>query len=105
MEMGGSGQGSTTSGFPRRGQEGNALPRPPARHDRFRRVRLQGPDQLTVRHNVASFDRLWKQIRQETGTRWHVEPSLYMAPKVSGDWGQNWADPNMRMLQFSVVRE
>ncbi len=66
---------------------------------------LQGPDQLTFRHNVESFGRLWKQVGQETGTHWHVDASLYMAPEVSGNRGQSWADPNMRMIQFSVVRE
>jgi len=66
---------------------------------------LQGPNQLTFRHNVKSFDLLWKQVRQETGTHWHVKASLYMAPEVSGNRDQSWADPNMRMLQFNVVRE
>lgn len=46
---------------------------------------LQGPDQLTFRHNVESFDWLWKKVGQEMGTHWHVEASLYMAPEVSGN--------------------
>ena len=66
---------------------------------------LMGPNQLTFRHNVESFVRLWDQVGQQTGTHWHVDASLYMAPEVSGNRGQSWADPNMRMLQFSVVRE
>ena len=66
---------------------------------------LQSPTQLTFRHNVDSFTELWKVVGEETGTRWQVEASLYMGPEVSKNKNQDWADPNMRMMQFSVVRD
>ena len=66
---------------------------------------LQGPKQLAFRHNVESLKEFWKQVGEETESEWKIEATLYMAPEVSKNTGQAWADPNMRMIQFSVVRE
>jgi hypothetical protein len=57
------------------------------------------------RHDVASFERLWKQVASETNSKWSVEASLYEGGLLAMNKGQKWAAPNMRMILFTVTRE
>lgn len=53
---------------------------------------------VSFRHNLESFDKLWKEIGQKTGTEWKVE-SQYM--DVRRDWTK---DPKTTAIIFEVSR-
>lgn len=57
----------------------------------------------SYRHDVSSFERLWQEVEQTTGSRWNVRAELDMGLGV-GDGKRKWDDPNSRRLYFEVVR-
>lgn len=57
------------------------------------------------RHDVASFEKLWKQIGDEVGCRWRIEASLDNSDFLAKNKGNAWSEPNMRMIIFTVTRE
>lgn len=51
------------------------------------------------RHNVQSFEKMWREVGDLTGTKWKVEAVLYDLEKdLEGD-------PGMRRIRFAVFRE
>ena len=64
------------------------------------------PKGTMFRHDEKTFEDLWKQVGNETGSRWLVDAMLkdaagFVGPSKDGDW----ADPNLRRLVFAVRRE
>ena len=60
----------------------------------------------TYRHNVESFQRLWREVGQRTGSVWKVDARLDMKDIVTGvNLGQKWTEPGTRRLHFVVARE
>lgn len=64
----------------------------------------------SYRHNVDSFQRLWKEVEKRTTTRsssseWEVEAHLDMEDLVQGvNLGQKWMEPGTRRLHFVVTK-
>lgn len=59
----------------------------------------------TFRHNVESFEKLWREVGRRTGSTWRVEARLDMVDVVEGlNLGQKWMQGGKR-LHFVVVRE
>lgn len=57
----------------------------------------------TYWHDVASWERLWKEIGEATATQWTVDASL---DEEEFGYEQNqWGDPSMRRLLFAVHRQ
>lgn len=57
----------------------------------------------TYWHDVASWERLWKEIGEATSTQWTVYASL---DEEEFGYEQNqWGDPSMRRLLFAVYRQ
>lgn len=55
-------------------------------------------------HNVESFQKMWKEIGDATGTSWKVEGSLD-EEEFSKEEITKWGDPKLRRLLFVVERE
>ncbi len=55
------------------------------------------------RHDVASWERMWEQVGNETGTKWKVEASL-VEMKQKEDF-KHLYDNGARRLRFLVRRE
>lgn len=68
--------------------------------------RALNEDATTFRHNVESFERLWREVEGRTGTRWDVEARLDMEDMVQGvNLGQKWMESGgTRRLHFVVTR-
>jgi len=56
-------------------------------------------NKLTFRHNVASFERLMREVAEDTDTKWDVRASL-----VLGSGRTNWLDTDNRRFLFHVIR-
>ncbi|KAL9066105.1 MAG: hypothetical protein Q9161_007763 [Pseudevernia consocians] len=58
------------------------------------------------RHDVASMERFWKQVGEETGSRWEVESGLFYPAAVKENSEHSWAkaDPGLRMIWFMATR-
>ena len=65
---------------------------------------LQG-EGTNFRHDVASFEKLWKQVGDEVGCRWNIEASLDDSDFLAKNKGNAWSEPNMRMILFTIFRE
>ena len=59
----------------------------------------------SFRHNIKSFEKLWRQIGDEVGCKWRVEAELDDADFLANCKGNVWSEPSMRMIGFSVFRE
>lgn len=61
------------------------------------------------RHDGQSFDRMWQQIGEETGTKWKVQAALdddgQVFDKRRAEARENWNPEGTRRLSFVVVRE
>jgi len=64
------------------------------------------PGEKMFRHNVESFDKMWKEISMKTGTEWKVEAELSKEWQGAGKQQvQDWkGDVNVRRLRFAVWR-
>ncbi len=67
----------------------------------YSRRHILGQD--VYRHNMESWENMWKQVGEETGTSWKAEAELYE------HWSDLWkkmiaVDPNFRIMRFSVTR-
>ena len=58
-----------------------------------------------LRHNVKSFEELWKQVGDDVGCRWSIEASLEESDLFAQNKGSAWYDPNLRMITFTVTRQ
>ena len=67
-------------------------------------VRLDGV-RKNYRHNVASFERFWKQVGEETNTSWRAESWLYGGDLVDSNKNSIFATANMQLIGFTVYRE
>ena len=58
------------------------------------------------RHDVASMERFWEQVGEETGSRWKVESGLFLPAAVKENLEHSWAksDPGLRMIWFMATR-
>ena len=68
-------------------------------------VELQRPWGVLFYHDVDSFNELWRQVAEETGTRWAVDASLVDLSQ----WGAEkedyeWMSADSRGLNFVVTR-
>ena len=54
------------------------------------------------RHNVESFEKMWEEVGEKTGTKWRVEAEIQKMEEREGyvQW-----DPDKRALKFTVFRE
>ena len=61
---------------------------------------------FNYRHNVESMYKFWRQVGEETGTRWNVEAGMFLPAVVKENLQHSWAksDPNMRMIWFCATR-
>lgn len=57
------------------------------------------------RHDVASFERLWQVVGDETGSTWRVDALLEPAKPAGFTKAGEWGDPDGRLLKFSVLRD
>jgi len=64
------------------------------------------PGEKMFRHNVESFEKMWKEIGAKTGTEWRVEAELSKEWQGPGKQQvQDWkGDVNVRRLRFGVFR-
>ena len=58
------------------------------------------------RHDVASMERFWKQVGEETGSLWEVQSGLFLPAAVKENLEHSWAksDPGLRMIWFMAIR-
>lgn len=58
------------------------------------------------RHDVESMERFWKQVGEETGSRWKMESGLISTAAVRENLEHSWArsDPGLRMIWFMATR-
>ena len=56
------------------------------------------------KHDVQSFQRLWQQVGEATGSTWKVEATLEVIPQAGFSKGGNWGDPDGRLMRFSAER-
>ena len=60
----------------------------------------------SYRHNVESFERLWKEVGEKTGSTWKVDARLDLKDIVEGvNLGQKWMEAGTRRLHFVITRE
>lgn len=57
------------------------------------------------KHDVASFQQLWRQIGEATGTIWRVEATLEMMKPSGFNKEGKWGDPDGRLMRFCVRRQ
>jgi len=57
------------------------------------------------RHNVESMQKFWVEVGKETESRWEVEGGLQEGEEVTENRGHAWAEPNMRILWWTAVRQ
>lgn len=57
------------------------------------------------RYNVQSMREFWGEVGKETGTRWEVEGGLQEGAEVTENMGYAWAEPDMRILWWTAVRQ
>ncbi len=55
-------------------------------------------------HNVESMREFWKEVGEETETRWAVEGVL-REEEITENMGHAWAEPSMRILWWTAVRQ
>jgi hypothetical protein len=54
------------------------------------------------RHNAESFEKMWEEVGEKTGTKWRVEVEIQKVEEMQGH--VQW-DPDTRRLKFTVFRE
>lgn len=63
------------------------------------------PQATTFRHNAESQVRLWKQVGEETATKWNCQARLMDRDAVGWDPKDlSWMDPGDRVLDYVVTR-
>lgn len=62
------------------------------------------PKQVMYRHDVETWKQMWKDVGDETGTKWDVQAELLDWPGFVGKDGPAWNAEGARRLQFSVRR-
>lgn len=63
------------------------------------------PSGSIFKHDVASFQQLWKQVGEATGTHWRVEATLELMQPAGFDREGKWGDQDGRLMRFCVRRE
>ena len=57
----------------------------------------------TFKHNVETFENMWRVVGEKTGTRWEVRAKMDEGLGVA-DKNRTWDDPSIRRLAFEVER-
>jgi len=64
------------------------------------------PDNKMYRHTAESFQKMWDEVGEFTGTKWRTEAELLQDEEDDKEAkGSGWVDPSMRRLRFHVFRE
>jgi SAM-dependent methyltransferase len=58
---------------------------------------------MTFKHNVETFESMWRVVGEKTGTHWEVRARLDEGLGVA-DKNRTWDDPSIRRLAFEVER-
>ncbi|KAI9854881.1 MAG: hypothetical protein M1824_006512 [Vezdaea acicularis] len=68
--------------------------------------RRDHPNETRYRHDASSFEKMWNEIGEETGTQWKVKADLTEAfgPYSKKNKLDLWNDPGTRRLTFVVTR-
>lgn len=60
----------------------------------------------SFRHNVETFQQLWEEVGEKTGSKWRVDARLDMEDVLLGlNLGQKWMEAGTRRLHFVLTRE
>ncbi|KAL9616311.1 MAG: hypothetical protein Q9160_008806 [Pyrenula sp. 1 TL-2023] len=60
----------------------------------------------SFRHNVETFQRLWAEVGQMTGSKWKVDAQMDLEDVTPGvNLGQKWMEAGTRRLHFVIIRE
>jgi hypothetical protein len=62
-----------------------------------------GTSQKVFRHDESSFERLWKEVGQNTGSQWTVKVTLDRGMGIA-ERKRPWDDENTRRMKFEVRR-
>ena len=57
------------------------------------------------KHNMESFERMWRQVGSETGTSWKLQGELEAVKAASFSKNGQWGDPDARTFRFTVLRD
>lgn len=55
------------------------------------------------KHNIESFEKMWKEVGKKTGSEWKVSASMDTGLGI-GENKRTWDDPKSRRLVFEVER-
>ncbi|RDL40145.1 Uncharacterized protein BP5553_00124 [Venustampulla echinocandica] len=66
-------------------------------------VTVAGGKRVMFKHNVESFEKMWKEVGEKTGTEWQVRASMDGGLGIT-EKGRAWDDPTTRRLSFEVER-
>ena len=66
---------------------------------------MPGMGGRVYRHNVESMKTFWDQVGVRTESKWRVEAGLYESEELKDERSQAWAEPSLRTIWFSAVRE
>jgi hypothetical protein len=69
------------------------------------KVHRTNKSQTMFRHNSESFQKMWDEVGEATGTKWKVETELLVPNDRQIDERRGEHGPNMRSLRFSVFRQ
>lgn len=64
---------------------------------------MVGSGSKMFKHNVESFERMWKEVEETTGTKWKVTANTDQGVGISEKM-RKWDDPNTRRLVFEVEK-
>ena len=63
-----------------------------------------GSSRTVFRHDAASFQELWRQIGEATGSQWGTRVALEPLKRSSFSKEGKWGDPDGRLMRFCVRR-
>jgi SAM-dependent methyltransferase len=63
----------------------------------------RGSGSKMYKHNAESFEKMWRDVGEQTGTQWKVTASLDAGLGIE-EKKRTWDDPNTRRLVFEVER-
>lgn len=72
-------------------------------------VRTTTKSEKLWRHNAASFEKMWKEVGEQTGTKWKVEVESLKQEADKDDrnkegWAK-WQDPQTVKLRYTVIKQ
>ena len=66
---------------------------------------MPGMGGRVYRHNVESMKTFWDQVGVRTESKWRVDAGLYESEELKDERSQAWAEPSLRTIWFTAVRE